>query len=511
MKSALLFIMLFAAGTEIFGQRKVTDSLHNALKNERTDTGRAILLYNLSYAYQLDRPDSALLFAQQAYDISVRRRFLKGEAWSLAQMGNAFREMGNNAQALNYYLQQLVIEEGRGYADNLASVNMTIAFVYNREKDTANAIHYILKADSIINANHLDDMEIYALLNTGDIFEKAGKLRAATDYTQKCYGLALQNNDSIMIGSALSNLGNIYSKNGNYENAVSSYKQSIPFLTAGHDSKSIAETELGLAKTFFITTRFDSAKRYAMEAYRISQEKSFLQNALAAGSLLTELYKREQNTDSAFAYQEIVLDLKDSIESSEKIKQVESMSINEKLRQVHLAALQQEEKEETKEKLQLLAIGIMIPIFFLVTMYISRKKVSRKLIEFSGILSLLLFFEYITLFIHPFVTGITHHSPLLEIIIFVCIAALVVPAHHRIERWFTKRLAGIHELHMQKTGKDLSAAAGDEAGNEEEISAGENVTEQTVQEERNGISETKEAGDPGNDREAPASAEDEIG
>jgi predicted lipase len=58
-----------------------------------------------------------------------------------------------------------------------------------------------------------------------------------------------------------------------------------------------------------------------------------------------------------------------------------------------------------------------------------------------------LLFEYITLFIHPFVAEITHHSPFLEIIIFVCIGALVVPAHHRIEHWFIKKLTNIHQKH----------------------------------------------------------------
>ena len=79
----------------------------------------------------------------------------------------------------------------------------------------------------------------------------------------------------------------------------------------------------------------------------------------------------------------------------------------------------EEEKEELHQKLQLLAIGILIPVFFLVSMYISRKKVHKKVVEFSGIVSLLLLFEYITLLIHPIVAETTHHSPFLEIIIFI--------------------------------------------------------------------------------------------
>ena len=450
MRSALVFIWAMMAALHSFGQRNVIDSLQIALKKERTDTGKALTLYQLSYAYQEYKPDSALLLAEQVYDISTHTHFLKGESRALNAMGSAFREMGNNAQALTYYLQQLKIEEERNFPDNLALVNMNIAFVYNHEKDTANAIFYILKADSIISFYKLADMEQYGLLNTGDIFEKAGRLSDALMYTEKSYALALKNNDSLMIGSSLNNLGNIYLKERATLKAIKSYLLCEPYLKARNDNQSLSESMLGLAKAYNQSAIPDSALMYANSAYSLSAENGFLKNALASGQLLAQLYKKQDNSDSAFRYLQITADLKDSLESLEKIKQVQSMSIAEQLRQQHLAALAQQEKEERRQKLELLAIGILIPLCFLISMYISKRRVSPRLIEFSGIVSLLLLFEYITLFIHPFVANLTHHSPLLEIIILVAIAALVVPAHHRIQHLFTKRLAVMHEMHMQK-------------------------------------------------------------
>ena len=56
-------------------------------------------------------------------------------------------------------------------------------------------------------------------------------------------------------------------------------------------------------------------------------------------------------------------------------------------------------------------------------------------IRFFGIIALLLVFEFINLFIHPFLGELTGHSPLRMFLILVFIAALIVPAHHRLERW----------------------------------------------------------------------------
>lgn len=55
----------------------------------------------------------------------------------------------------------------------------------------------------------------------------------------------------------------------------------------------------------------------------------------------------------------------------------------------------------------------------------SSEIVHRKLIQFCGVLSLLLLFEYITLFMHPFVAELTNHSPAIEIVIFVCVCCCI--------------------------------------------------------------------------------------
>ena len=62
------------------------------------------------------------------------------------------------------------------------------------------------------------------------------------------------------------------------------------------------------------------------------------------------------------------------------------------------------------------------PDIFFISAYLSRKKVHKKLIQISGVFSLLFLFEYITLLIHPVVAKGTGHSPVLEVMIFIAIA-----------------------------------------------------------------------------------------
>lgn len=447
----LTTVIFFTIAPTGYCQYKYTDSLINIIKHAKSDSLKADAMYYLSYSYQVYKPDSALLVAENLYDFSTKIKYVRGQSAALDGIAGAFLRMGDNTKALEYYLKRLKIEEKRNSPDNMAIIYMNMANVYNRDNDTTKAFLYILKADSIIIANNYDDLKLYAFLNTGNMFEKSNqRLSEALDYTRKCYEMAIAKNDSLMTGSALNNFGNIYYRLGNYDDAIKSYLQSRYYIKAVNDNQTLSEGSLGLAAAYQKKGVQDSAKYFAQLAYTTSYNSGLLGNALAAGKFLSEFYKEKGKFDSAFFYQNVMIVLKDSLQGIEKIKQLESLSIQEQLRQNEIAALKEKEKEEYHQRLQLLAIGIVIPFFFLFSIFISRRKVHKSVLQFCGILSLLLLFEYITLFLHPFVSEITHHSPLAEIIIFVGIAALMVPSHHRIEHWFTKRLAINYERAMSR-------------------------------------------------------------
>jgi adenylate cyclase len=169
MKIFSLLLILLLISSLLFSQNRVVDSLNAALKNEKTDTGRIVLLYKLSFAYLNSKPDSALLLAQDAYFQSKNKKFIRGESWALNTMASAFNNIGNFPKALEYYFDQLKIEEGRGFPDNIASVYLDIALLYENAKEYDKAIVYAQKGDSIITANNYAELSLYSLLDLGDI------------------------------------------------------------------------------------------------------------------------------------------------------------------------------------------------------------------------------------------------------------------------------------------------------------------------------------------------------
>ncbi len=155
-------------------------------------------------------------------------------------------------------------------------------------------------------------------------------------------------------------------------------------------------------------------------------------------TLLYSLHKSNGNADSALFYLEMAKATIDSVSGKEKQQQLQNLVFEENLRQQELAATELKISEERNLNLQYAAIVVGLITFIILFLVLSRSIIVRqKFIEFFGILGLLAFFEFINLFLHPHLADLTHHSPVLMLLIMVGIAALLIPVHHKLEKWIT--------------------------------------------------------------------------
>lgn len=450
MKKLIQIFLFCASSFYAQSQQTILDSLRNALEIDHSDTGRVLTLCYMSTQYQNLNPDSALFTAKQAYTLAKKIDYIKGQARSLSELAAAYSSIGDFPKALDCYLQWMKIEEIRGLPGNIAYVDLDIALLYTNAKDYDNALFYGRKSDSIIKQYKIDVLTPYVYLNMGDIFEKKNMLDSALAYTYNCLEKSKESSNDLLVGTALNNLGNIYSKMKMYKPAHDNYLEGLSYLEKSNDYSIYTESMLGLAKIFEQQGLIDSALYYGRQSYNIARLNSFMVNAFDASVLITRIFKKQSMIDSSFAYQESMIALKDSIYSREKVKDVSNMTASEQVRQMELQQQRELEKQELRQKLQLLGVGILIPIFFLLSVVVSRRKVNKRLVEFLGVVSILMFFEYLTLLIHPFVAEKTHHNAFYEIMIFVALAAIITPLHHRFQHWVINKLKEWNSLRHQQ-------------------------------------------------------------
>jgi tetratricopeptide (TPR) repeat protein len=373
----------------------------------------------------------------------------------LGILSNTFIKIGNYPRALELNIQKLKLEEKRNNPRNMASVLMNIGIVYILQEEYTEALSYITKSDSLIQKYNIEDLKYYPALNKGDIYNRLDKNDSAFAYFSKSLEVAKIMDDGDLIGTSMTGLGHTYLKMGILEQSLFHYKTGIKYLEDANDDEVLCEATLGLAKLYEAMNKYDSASIYARRSLSTAK-KGFISKELDAAEFLTEHYRKLKSIDSAFVYVNYVRSLNDTIYSKSKIRESQIISSNEQFRQLELEEIRQKEKKQRAGQLQMLLIAIFIPGFFLLTLLLSRVNVHIKLIRLLGILSLLFLFEYLTLLLHPTVAELTHHTPVYEILIFVVIAAILIPLHHKLEHWFIHKLIEHKHRHKHKEDKAVN-------------------------------------------------------
>ena len=301
--------------------------------------------------------------------------------------------------------------------------------------DYRQALRYHFKS-KVIREKLNNKQEICLALGAiGGTYKNLNILDSARIFTQQAYDLARQINYPRVMGNSLVGMGAIHSQTGQYTLALEYYRLSILLrIKAG---SGLAQSFLAMARVFKKTGQLDSSLIYASQAMAITRKRGSLVRP-ELSTLLYSIHKSKGNVDSALFYLEMAKATTDSVSSKEKQQQLQSLVFEENLRQQELALAELKVNQERNLNLQYAAILVALITFIILFVVLSRSIIVRqKFIEFFGILGLLALFEFINLFMHPHLADLTHHSPVLMLLIMVGIAALLIPAHHRLEKWIT--------------------------------------------------------------------------
>jgi tetratricopeptide (TPR) repeat protein len=449
LKLYLFTLAFFYSTIEASSQNLKTDSLRNMLAKERADSNKVKLMWQLAKIVYTYNPDMALQLAQDALFLAKRTKFEEGQSLSLGILATTFRIIGNYPQALELNLQRLQLEEKRNVPGNLAKVLMNIGIIYRFQEEYDRALGYYARADSVISKNNIEDLKPIIALNIGDSYDLLGIFDSSYKYYRRSLRIAQGLRDDDLIGQSMTGLGHSYRKIGNDSASLSNYQNAINYLRIANDDETLCEATLGLATLYQKLKQYDSSGYYASLSLSIAKKDGFSSREYEATQFLTGHYKKIKNIDSAFAYAEYSRQLNDSLNSKARIRELQILSSNEQFRQRELEEERKIAEKRRHQQLQLLLIGIFIPGLFLTTLLLSRRKIHIRVIKALGILSLLFFFEYLTLWLHPTVAELTGHTPILEIMIFVGIAAILIPLHHRTEHWLIDRLIHHRVYHGQ--------------------------------------------------------------
>ena len=440
MKKLFSFFVLLLNLQSSFSQIAGIDSMIQKISLEKDDDKRIDIIYSITMLIGETDPILGLKYGQSLVEYGKKNKDVIAEAYGLSYIGKMYGMIGNFEKGLKEGLEGKKIGETIGNNKLLAITNVLTGNIYKYLADYPNAIRlYNATGEAAKKANYQEALT-WSFQNLAECYLALNQIDSALMYAQKAYELSQRIKYSDFISYTLINLGSIHGKMGNNAIAIGYFDMAID---ESHKKKLLRQLNRALtakAEYFHSINQIDSSIVYAKKAIAAVESTDFSNNSIKPAKLLLDIY-RKTNVDSAFKYSELFRITNDSLFNAKAIQQTQLMTFEDEIRQEKAAQEKIKAEQQRQQNLQyaLLALGIIT--FVILFLALSRRHITNtKVIQFLGVVALLVVFEFLNLLLHPFLEKITHHNPILMLLALVCIAALLVPLHHKLEKWATHKL-----------------------------------------------------------------------
>ena len=437
MKRTFWSFLIYSFVIRAYAQTPTVDSLQSILSKTMVDTTRVKLLVQLSRFEPTFK--NKLTYANKGLTLAQKINYKVGEASALEQLGGQYRAFGNYPMALHCAFSSLNIREQINDTTGMSRGYFIAGLVYEEMGDLKNALSHLQKA---VKYSSPDNIRIGAITNAGigSIHFKLNNIDSALHYYQKSYEYFNLDNDKFAYCTVLNGLGDLQLKKGNDELAIGYYREALRNCSKYADKTGYMITYDRISRFFNTLSKRDSTIKYGKLTLQYAMDLNNYAQINRTATMLSKSYQ-DQNLKTALFYLQTAKVATDSIFNLQTSGQIQSLFLVQAEKEKATTEKKIFDYEQNKQNIQLISIAFSIISFVFIFLLLSHSFItSARLIEFLSGVSLLIVFEFIYLLLHPFLETITHHSPVLMLLALVCIAALLVPLHHKIEHWAAAKL-----------------------------------------------------------------------
>lgn len=445
--------------TPVFTQNYLSaDSSRSILKNAKTPEKKFTGYFSLDrYYYTTGQYDRSRLTQLEMYNIAKGLNNDSLLATTHHAIGNMLVHKSDYNFALSSYFKTLEypkddFRKARAYA--------AAGYVYILTGNAELGYNYVRKADSISNNVYLQRV---INIFSGAAFNSVKKPDSALVYLKNAE-TDLQNEiDPTMKSVLLGQLAASYALKEDHDLADIYFKKTLAWCK----KEKLVSSYIRNANRYgaYLINRGDyvSAKNLSLEILTLARQTISNDGISNVSENLKKIYTKENNRDSAFYYAEMQIAYQDSVSNQKRIAEFQNITFAQQLKDIDEQEKLKQDAQQRKQNLQFISIALGIVILISLFLFLSRSIiVNEKWVSFFGIVGLLVVFEFLNLLLHPWLEKITNHSPFLMLAALVCIAALLVPLHHRLERWTKKTLVNKNkQIRLAAAKKTISQLEGE--------------------------------------------------
>ena len=422
----LILLGLFLISGECFAQRVILDSvikqyrLHQKKVNGQADSTEVNYLVTIAKYAMASNRDLALQYTNRADSLSKLLDFKAGQAQvmvmrarlnsmgtgnhdyekaidytqraeelasTIGRMDIVFDAINNQAvaayrlqdyeQAYNSFQKGIERAQAAENATYLSHYQMNLGVVFTLLENHTIAHKYLKKSLETHRGNpgydgvySYERMEAIIVSNLGYTSWKLGELSEAKKLVNESLAYFRATKDESWISFAHMTLAGCLAEQDSLEEALSYYNKNIEikeFLMG--DPQRLGQTYLGLGRTYKTLGQIDSAFASTRKAHTLFKNAELKEDLLESAALLSSLYNRQNQIDSALYYQE----LSERINEDSRLELINAnLNLKESEKEQNLL-IEERKIRERRDQLRLIALFILASVV-IIALWVMRTK-----------------------------------------------------------------------------------------------------------------------------------------
>jgi serine phosphatase RsbU (regulator of sigma subunit)/tetratricopeptide (TPR) repeat protein len=385
---SLLLFLLWAI--LVLGQAQAQsiqiDSLLLALqKNPQSDTTRTKILTQLCWAYRNSDPKEALKYGKMGLVLANQLKYQKILPLLNTYIGAVYRNVGDYAKGLSYYLEAEKIALQNQDKERLGFALHGIAEFYQREKRFSEAIQKLNAALELFQKIKHPEGLAYCYYGFGQIYDLQANYTQAIEYHSKALEIRQKLPNKSALGNSLMRLGSILQKQGKLSEALVYLNDALALSESMGDFRGQSQDLLQIAKIQLKLHQTSQAIQLTQKSLAIAQRLDFLEQIQDAYQILAETEASQKNFAKAYELQKLYLLYHDSLLNQQTTNQMLFLqaSFEDERKTEQIKALEKDNQRKTLLSYSFVGgfLIVLTLLFFLYRNNLQRIKTNQQLLD----------------------------------------------------------------------------------------------------------------------------------
>jgi len=387
MKKLIFIIVLGCVYSFSFGSiQHEIDSIKLLVKTEKVDSIVIDCYINLSRKYAQLNNDTALVYAEKAYQLANRISAEKWKAVALCRMGFINFNLGNLAEAMILYNKSLFIAKAINYDNYIVENYKLIGAFYAYQKEYRKALNFNKKSLVILTAikDTINIARTYG--NIAVYYRRLGIYDSSLYYLNIASAINSEIHNYRSLCFDYNNIGSIHLKNKEYKKAEEYYLKALTLREKYGFTQDILQSYNSLGNLFHQTKDFTRAIPYFNSCIAIAKEIKIIRHLPLFYKNLSEVYYELGNFKLALENKKNQQLFFDSINSTKTQILIANAELALKMEEatfnsLKLEAQVKQSKEDIYQKSILIIILILITLigFYIVVYSVKHFKFMQKI------------------------------------------------------------------------------------------------------------------------------------